>query len=255
MKRSLNLALNLSLILNLSLSLALLLTSSTSFATDAVSATADTSPNRVCPTGATVAGVDISEYQPDSTFTQVAQSGRKFSFVKATEGQDVTNIDFSKHWPDAKAAGMVRGAYHYFIASDDPTQQADFFLSTMGQLESSDLPPMLDWEVSKGVDAETVVERAKIWLERVEASTGRTPIIYTGPAYWRTLKNTAGFEHYPLFIADTNVLCPDVPAPWTNWTFWQHAIGKTPGIVENSDQDLFNGLMGSLEALVRAAGL
>jgi lysozyme len=255
MKRSLNLALNLSLILNLSLSLALLLTSSTSFAIDTTSATSVASPNRVCPSGATITGVDISEYQPDSTFTQVAQSGRKFSFVKATEGQDVTNKDFSKDWPDAKAAGMVRGAYHYFIASDDPTQQADFFLSTMGQLESSDLPPMLDWEVSSGVDATTVVARAMIWLERVEASTGKTPIIYTGPAYWHTLKNTAGFERYPLFIAETNVTCPDVPAPWKNWTFWQHAVGKTPGIVENSDQDLFNGLMDSLEALVRAAGL
>ena len=248
MKRSLSVA----PIMTGSLALALLLTSSTSWATAAVA----TTTTRVCAQGETVAGVDISEYQPDPVFTQVEKSGRKFSFVKATEGKNTTNPDFAKHWPDAKAAGMIRGAYHYFVATDDPTVQASFFLSTADQQDADDLPAMLDWETSSGVDPVTTVARAKIWLERVEQATGKTPIIYTGPAYWRSLQVTGGgFDHYPLFIADRGVTCPDVPLPWKTWTFWQHAVGVTPGIVQASDLDMFNGLMASLEAFVRSTGL
>jgi lysozyme len=236
----------------LALALAVLFTSATVWAADAM---APTTTNRVCAQGETVSGVDLSEYQPDPVFTQIAKSGKKFRFVKATEGKDILNQDFSKHWPDAKAAGMIRGAYHYFVATDDPTQQASFFTSTVGQLETDDLPPMLDWETSTGVDPVTTVARAKMWLERVEQATGKTPIIYTGPAYWRSLQVTGGgFDHYPLFIADTNVTCPDVPLPWKTWTFWQHAVGKTPGITQASDLDMFNGLMQSLESFARSAG-
>jgi len=33
-----------------------------------------------------------------------------------------------------KSAGLVRGAYHFFHADVDPTQQATFFLAAVGTL-------------------------------------------------------------------------------------------------------------------------
>jgi lysozyme len=139
------------------------------------------------------------------------------------------------------AAGVLRGAYHFFHASDNPTQQAQFYLKTIGTLADNDLPPMLDWEINDGQSAATNIANAKIWLQLVQAATGKVPVIYTGPSFWNSLGNPQGFEQYPLFIAHYDVSCPDVPPPWSNWTFWQTGLGPQAGVSNDADLDVFNG--------------
>ena len=64
----------------------------------------------------------------------------QFAFMKATEG--IGNIDsyFKRNWKKSKQAGIIRGAYHFFIATKDGRLQAQNFIKSV-TLQSGDLPP------------------------------------------------------------------------------------------------------------------
>ncbi len=198
----------------------------------------------VCPHNGTTNGVDVSDYDPSTQWGSVRNAGYSFAFIKATEGVTFKNSLFNSDWAQTQKAGMVHGAYHFFHPADDPQAQAKFFLATMGPLQPSDLPPVLDWEVSDGISASAQIANAQIWLNEVEAATGKTPIIYVDPSFWNQLGNPEQFVRYPLYIANYGVNCPDIPPPWSKWAFWQSGVGPVPGIQSaQADRDVFNGFL------------
>ena len=202
---------------------------------------------RVCQGTSSVGGVDVSDYDPSTQWTTVQHSGRGFAFIKATEGTTYTNPLYASDWSSSKSAGLLRGAYHFFHPGDDPTVQAQFFLRTMGALGANDLPPLLDWEVTDSMSSATQIENALIWLQAVEAATGKIPVIYVAPAFWNALGNPTEFARYPLFIANYDTSCPDVPPPWSTWTFWQTGTGTASGLSSSeADLDVFNGTLTQL---------
>ncbi|HEV8577853.1 MAG TPA: glycoside hydrolase family 25 protein [Thermoanaerobaculia bacterium] len=195
-------------------------------------------------------GLDVSHFQGTVDWNQVVQAGYAFAFIKATDGITYVDPMFATNWSGAKAAGLLRGAYHFFEADDDPQQQAENFLKTV-TLESGDLPPVLDVEsssTSSQVSTATVIDRVAAWLQAVQQATGRTPILYTDNSYWDSL-GTKQFSGYPLWIADYGVASPTLPTGWTSWAFWQFSqSGEIPGIATAVDLNLFQG---GLEDLVR----
>jgi lysozyme len=198
-------------------------------------------------------GIDVSNYQPNVNWADTAADGVQFSFIKATEGVSIVDPDFATAWPAARFAGVLRSAYHFFHATDDPSTQAQNFLNTVGELMPDDLAPMFDWETSDGVATATVIQNAQTWLDAVETATGRTPIIYTNASYWQTLGNPAAFARYPLFIVDLEKSCPTVPAPWTTWTFWQYSEGSLSGVPTTVDFDVYNGSFSQLMNMIVAS--
>src|SRR6185437_115907 len=68
-----------------------------------------------------VIGEDRSSFQPVSSW-----SGDYFGIAKAAEGTGWQDPTFAANWANLKAAGIPRGAYHFFHPADDPVQQADF---------------------------------------------------------------------------------------------------------------------------------
>ena len=209
------------------------------------------SPNmKVCGASQSVAGIDVSNYDPNTNWNLVTKAQAKFSFIKATEGMTLTNRFFASDWRESKVAGVIRGAYHFYHPKDDAVTQADFYLATIGQLENTDLPAMFDWEATDGVSRTQQIETAVKWLAYVEEKTGKTPIIYTDTSFWNELGNPQGFERYPLFIANYDIDCPEIPPPWNTWTFWQKGIGPFPGVqASGTDFDLFNGSLRELTRL------
>jgi lysozyme len=200
-----------------------------------------------CATGSTVPGIDVSDYDPGTQWLTTKRAGIGFAFIKATEGTTLANANFAGDWAGTQANGIYRGAYHFFHPSDDPAQQAQFFLQAMGALAATDLPALLDWEVTDGVSNATQAQNALTWLQLVERSTKKIPIIYTGPAFWNALGNPTAFARYPLFIAHYGVACPSIPAPWSSWAFWQTGEGTVAGLQSSqADQDAFNGTASQL---------
>ena len=79
----------------------------------------------------------------------------------------------------AKKHNLIRGAYHFYRADEDPVMQANNFLANV-KLESGDLPPILDIEkIPRRKSNEKLIEDLKIWCRIVEETYGEKPIIYT----------------------------------------------------------------------------
>lgn len=211
---------------------------------------------KVCAGGPVLQGLDVSAYDPNTNWSAVAKGGRGFVFVKATEGNTYVNPDFARDWAGAKAADLLRGAYHFFHPKDDPRTQASEFLRTQGPLGATDLPALLDWEVTDGVSPAVQIASAQIWLEEVKAASGKTPVIYVDPSFYNALGNPIEFAGYPLFIAHYDVACPEVPPPWSKWTFWQKGAGAAAGVTSSqADLDEFNGTADQLLNFARTGTL
>jgi lysozyme len=202
---------------------------------------------------AQIRGLDVSHFQGTVDWPQVAQAGYAFAFIKATEGITYVDPMFAANWAGAKAAGLLRGAYHFFEANDDAQQQAENFLNAVA-LEPGDLPPVLDVESSSAsakVPTATIIQRVAAWLQAVQQATGLTPILYTNASYWNSLR-TEQFGAYPLWLAEYGVATPVLPKGWTSWAFWQFTqSGEVPGIATAADLDLFQGSLQDLQRLTR----
>ena len=205
-----------------------------------------------------VSGLDVASWQHPNGATidwaAVRAAGQSFAYIKATEGTSYTNPYFGADWAGAQANGMVRGAYHYARPELDPTGQADFFAAVMGGLARGDLPPVLDLESSGNLSADALLGWVGTFLSRVQALTGRRPLIYTYPNFWKFATcDSRAFAGQLLWIADYNGGSePTLPLPggWRDWTFWQHtSSGSLPGIVGAVDLDVFCCDPASLTAL------
>lgn len=180
-------------------------------------------------------GIDVSHYQGEVDWPAVAAGGVRFAFIKATDGIDDIDPHFARNWAGARAAGMLRSAYHFFRPSLDATRQAEHFLGVV-TMDDLALPPALDVEVADGLDPPALQQGIKTWLETVGAVLARAPIVYTDPSFWRQ-HVAADFSAYPLWLA-----CyadqPQVPATWPTWTFWQHTdAGRVQGVSGPVDLD------------------
>ena len=197
-----------------------------------------------------LSGIDVSKWQGAVNWQQVQQAGIAFAFARATYGITEVDSSFAANWQGMKDAGITRGAYHFFLAADDPTRQADFFISTVGSLGPDDLPPVIDVESDSGVSSSLVAD-VQTWLNTVAQGLGRTPIIYTAPSYWNANMNS-NFGKYPLWVAEYGVAEPRAVNGWTDWTFWQYSsTGKVGGVGNTVDLDYYNGT--SLTALINAS--
>ena len=193
-------------------------------------------------------GIDVSHFQGHVDWPAVKGAGCAFAFAKATEGAGLTDPYFSANWAGMKAAGLPRGAYHFFRPAQDAAQQAAHFLSTV-QLAPGDLPPVLDIEVNDGVNGEALVGAVQTWLEAVEPAAGAPPIIYTNTPFWDA-HFTDQFGNYPLWIAHYGPAPSPLPRGWSDWTLWQYSQSlHIRGVSGPADHDYFNGPLDALQAL------
>lgn len=203
---------------------------------------------RMCPSGATVPGIDVSMYQGSIDWRAVAASGIAFAVTRIGDGtyQDPT---FATNWNGIKAAGLIRGAYQFFEPGVDPLAQARIVVAKVGRLGAGDLPVMLDVEATGGQSPETITARIHQWIDAVAAGTGKTPYIYTGSYFWDASVRSADFASLPLHIAWYGTQCPGLPNVWSRWTFHQYSsTGRVSGIAGNVDMDVFNGTLAQLAA-------
>lgn len=190
-------------------------------------------------------GIDVSQDQGTVDWASVQAAGIAFVFVKATDGETYVDPNFAQNWAGAKAAGLLRGAYHFFRAEDDPQAQAEFFWKTVGGV--GELPMVVDVEESMGQSNSAVISNLTSFLASLQQWTNRQPMIYTDPGFWNGL-GTSAFGDYPLWVADYGVAAPTMPAGWTLWDFWQHSeTGSVAGIQGNVDLNVFSGSLGALQ--------
>lgn len=198
-------------------------------------------------------GFDVSHYQNKEDIKWDSLSiGNKtipleFVVMRATMGNKSADKHFDEFWEMAKKHDLIRGAYHFYRADEDPVIQANNFLANV-KLESGDLPPILDIEkIPKRKTNKKLVEDLKIWCKIVEETYGEKPIIYTYYHYYKDFLK-GEFEGYPLWLANYNDV--PTPSPDDQWDFWQFTEnGIVHGINTKVDLDIYNGNSWSLKRL------
>jgi lysozyme len=195
------------------------------------------------PEAYSIHGIDVSRYQYTVAWEEVKAMKVKeiqlgFAFIKATEGIGNTDSEFKRNWKRSKSNGIIRGAYHFFIASKDGRAQAENFIDKV-DLERGDLPPVLDVEQLNGVSSAQLKKEAKEWLAVVEEYYKVRPIIYTNIDFYKRNLGSE-FDEYPLWVA--HYYEEQQPRIDRGWLFWQHNdAGNVNGITAKVDFNVFSG--------------
>ena len=231
--------------------------SSTGSATSASSNSARTGFN-MGPTG-----VDVSKWQRPGgvalKWDEVAASGQKFAFIKATDGVEGDQKYFLEDSIAAAKAGLYVGSYHKAHPDRSAIAQADQYVEALQQRDeqiSTDktLPPVLDIELDNGLNPTQLQKWTKDFLERVEEKTGETPMIYTYRWFWQNpMGNSTDFTDYPLWLAAYEDSAPtSLPGGWESMAWQRSSTGRVDGIPTIVDEDVFNGTEAELQQLAAA---
>jgi len=193
-----------------------------------------------------VHGIDISRYQTGIDWQAARAGGVNFAFIKATEGGDRVDPMFAAHWRAAAAAGVARGAYHFYYHCRSADEQADWFIAQVPR-KRGDLPPVLDMEwtptsptCSDRRPAAAVRRDAQIFIARLTAAYGTAPIIYTTTDFYHDnqLSRLRGVEFWLRSVAAH----PTERYGGQPWTFWQYtSTGRAAGIRGDVDLNAFVG--------------
>ena len=203
-----------------------------------------------------VRGADVSKYQGDIEWAKLGTSGISFVYIKATEGGADVDPKFERNWKGAKAAGLARGAYHFYDFCQSAGPQAANLIRTV-PVVAGDLPPTIDIEDSRGCrkmpTKEAFQKSLKVFLAKVEAHYHRKPLLYVNHnIYDRYLADADG--GLKLWIADPHHATPLMPVG-TDWTLWQFSwSGRLPGIAGPVDLDVFRGTPEMLASLTQPDG-
>ncbi|TKH42105.1 1,4-beta-N-acetylmuramidase [Paenibacillus terrae] len=197
-------------------------------------------------------GIDVSHYNGNIDWQQVAAAGKTFAFIKATEGTTYQDNQFLANVQGARDANILVGAYHFLNATtaDGARQEAANFARAIESAGGSlDLPPVMDYENNpKGLTPAQISEVAHAFLDETEKLTGRLPIVYTGNVFASKFDPTLSV--YKLWVArySTTQKPTAVPA-WDNWWAWQYSsTGSVQGIRGNVDLNEFNGTIDELRS-------
>lgn len=205
------------------------------------------------PNNYTVHGIDVSSYQGKINWAKVKAMEEdgvhiKFAFIKATEGVLMTDPYFQRNWREAPKAGIICGAYHYFLPQKSGLWQARFFLQTV-KIEKGDLPMVVDVERLYRTTPEKMRAQLTLFINQVETKTGVKPIIYTNISFYQDYLQ-GYFDDYTLWIA--HYYQPELKiSSKTNWQFWQHSDkARINGINQKVDMSIFKGDSTAFEKLL-----
>jgi peptidoglycan hydrolase-like protein with peptidoglycan-binding domain len=185
-----------------------------------------------------IEGVDVSWFCTDGRKPPTSQIDwpnlspkPAFFWARSSYGLSI-DPSYALHIGDGVRVGATPGAYHFFIAGDDPKQQATAWFNAAGaQPSMTTLQPALDFENNRTVplsDAE-----AKLWatngrnvIEEAEQVFGRNVCIYINPKTAREMQTYLDRSFWGarlLWLAEYTAGQPSVPFPWTDVAAHQFA--------------------------------
>ena len=211
-------------------------------------------PNRI-PAGAyDVRGVDVSHFQGDIDWAELAGHDLDFAWIKATEGSAHVDEQFATNWAGAQQTDLLVGAYHFMSFESSGADQAAHLASQVPATPGT-LPPVIDLELygpflDDPPEAATVHAILDPLIEGIENHYGTVPLVYTtGAAY--ALYIADRYPDLPLWIRSVTWK-PRLPSD-QDWTVWQYSnrdrLSGYDGVERYIDMNVFAGTRDELEAL------
>jgi lysozyme len=208
--------------------------------------------------------IDISRSVTVSDFRLVRQSNILGVIHKASEGGDYADTACAARRPQAEAAGLLWGTYHFGTGQFSGAEQAAFFLACSRPGPRTLLA--LDLEANDNNPSNSMrLEQAEAFVQAVAEATGRLPVVYVHPTWANGDPLPSGLSlgaritpdsilaRCGLWVADYHD-SPEIPLAWAarGWRLWQYAgdesvgrpaYGQTSVVagVSHCDRNLFNG--------------
>lgn len=192
-------------------------------------------------------GVDVSSYQKDISWNEVAADGIEFAFVRLgnrgyTEGGLFEDEYATANLDGAKTAGLKVGAYFFSqaITAEEAREEANFALQVLGG-RPLDLPIVFDHEPvpypegrANSVDRDTLTACAQAFCETIEAA-GYRSMVY-GNARDMSRYYLYKLNDLPLWHAEYNTPTPLV---FYDISLWQYTdSGQVAGISGGADLNI-----------------
>lgn len=197
-----------------------------------------------------VYGIDVSHHQHHIDWQQLKHGKARFVYIKASEGATFQDQNFIENWHGAQQANLIPGAYHYFTFCRSGADQAANLLTILSRVHGKQLPLAVDLEfggncIPHPTQAQFETELHN-FLNRVQAQTGCTPILYVTQDFYQAYLKDAKLQN-PLWIRGIG----KKPTLKNRvWTFWQFADrGKLDGIDTPVDLNVFHATNAALEKM------
>ncbi len=164
--------------------------------------------------------IDISHFENVSQdFSLTAASGIVAVILKSTQGTRFVDPTFLERVAEARAAGLLVGAYH-FLDNSSPAEQVAHFM-TVAVSEGGVRWLMIDWEANPPSQAS--VTHAATAVATIQANTGTWPVIYMN-RYMLSAPN-ATLSKCPLMLAEYGTR-PIPPPGFSTWELHQYTDGQ-----------------------------
>lgn len=189
-------------------------------------------------------GIDVSMWQGDIDFNNVAASGVDTVYIRSSLGCDYTDPYFAQNYERARAAGLNVGFYHYVTARtvSQAEYQAHFFVNTI-QGKEFQCRLAMDFEDLTSLGSAQANEIGLAFVRTVESLSGKGTVVYSD-AYNAGATFGGELTDYPLWIAEYGVSTPSSRVNWDAWAGWQYSdTGTVAGISGYVDLDHFTDAM------------
>ncbi len=166
--------------------------------------------------------VDIYNGDNVTSFQQAANAGLWGVIHKATTGATGHDSVYAARRPQALAARLLWGAYHWGTAADVDDQVNNFL--NIAQPDENTLVA-LDFEETQG--NQMTLAMAKDFLTKIQQRLGRKAVLYGGGLLKSSLGNTVDpfFGSHRLWLAHYNKN-PVCQASWSDYWLWQYTDKK-----------------------------
>jgi lysozyme len=149
-----------------------------------------------------VQGIDVSHHQGKIDWPRVKAHGVDFAYLKATE-----------------AAGVRRGAYHFFTLCRLARDQATNFITTVPR-DRQALPPVIDLEFGGNCkdrpDRKVLLAEVATFIKMVESHAEKPVMLYVTREFENAYQVSAAFRR-PLWLRSM-LLTPSYGShPWVMW--------------------------------------
>ena len=195
-------------------------------------------------------GIDVSNYQGDIDWEQVADAGVEFVMLRVgfrgyTEGTLNMDNRFAQNAEGAAEAGLKVGVYIFSTATseEEAIAEAEFVLSAIEDYDI-DYPVVYDWEANSrsyrnyNLDNETLTNAAIAFCERV-AEEGYTPMIYFNLPVGYLRYDLSALTEYDFWLAQYPQEDMMYPTMYYNFQMWQYSdSGSIPGIQGRVDMNI-----------------
>lgn len=194
-------------------------------------------------------GVDVSAFQGEIDWEQVAASGIKFAMIRlgyrgyGKAGRMVADEYAQANLQGAKDAGLQVGAYFFSqaLSIEEVDEEIEFFMEILGDFPL-DMPIILDWEQinvegsrSLQMDARTLTD-IQLYFCKTMTEMGYRPMIYFNWYQSTRLMYLHELEEYPFWLA----LYQDRMTYPYRVEMWQYTDkGRVPGIDGDVDINVY----------------